>query len=209
MALGDGQRAATPGAPRRAVFLDKDGTLLENVPYNIKPELMRLSRGALEGAALLQSAGYLLFVISNQSGVARGLFPEEALTPVFARLNDLLAAGGIEATAHYYCPHHPQGVVPAYQQDCSCRKPSPGMILKAAQEHDLDLAVSWVVGDILDDVEAGRRAGCRTVLLDNGNETEWLMAPGRRPHMVAEDLLEAARLILAADSYVPATGEQR
>jgi HAD superfamily hydrolase (TIGR01662 family) len=138
--------------------------------------------------------------------VARGLFPEEALAPVFRKLDELLAARGITLAGHYYCPHHPRGVVPGYTEVCGCRKPESGMLLQAAREYDLDLGACWLVGDILDDVEAGRRAGCRTVLLDNGNETEWVMPPQRRPHAMARDLEEAAQLILAADALALGAG---
>src|SRR5205085_6378312 len=97
----------------------------------------------------------------------------------------------------YHCPHHPDGTVERYARACACRKPQPGLLLRAARDHDLDLARSWLVGDILDDVEAGRRAGCRTVLLDNGHETEWVLTPERLPHHIACDLAQAADLILS------------
>ena len=181
----------------KAVFLDKDGTLVENVPYNVDPSRMRLARGA-EGLPMLHRAGYRLIVVSNQSGVARGYFAEDALRPVERRLAELLHEAGVPLAGFYYCPHHPKGVVPAYALACACRKPAPGLIAQAAREHRIDLSRSWLVGDILDDVEAGRRAGCRTVLIDNGNETEWLLSAPRRPHHLAPDLAAAARLILGA-----------
>jgi histidinol-phosphate phosphatase family protein len=181
-----------------AVFLDKDGTLVDDVPYNVDPDKVRLSRGAAAGLGALHAAGYRLVVVSNQSGVARGYFAEEALEGVRRRLAELLAAAGVPLAGFYWCPHHPAGAVAAYSVACDCRKPAPGLILRAARELDLDLGASWLVGDILDDVEAGRRAGCRTVLLDNGHETGWRRAPQREPHAVAADLGEAARLILAA-----------
>jgi D-glycero-D-manno-heptose 1,7-bisphosphate phosphatase len=181
-----------------AVFLDKDGTLIEDVPYNVDPGRIRLAAGAEEGLRLLHAAGYGLIVISNQSGVARGLFPEEALVAVEERLRGLLAGAGVPLLGFYYCPHHPEGVVPGLAVACACRKPEPGLILRAAGEHGIDLTGSWFVGDILDDVEAGRRAGCATVLIDNGHETEWVLSPLRTPHVVAADLAEAARRITAA-----------
>jgi histidinol-phosphate phosphatase family protein len=182
----------------RAVFLDKDGTLVEDVPYNVDPARIRLTRGATGGLRVLHAAGYRLFVISNQSGVARGYFAEAALAAVEARLRELLHAAGVPLAGFYYCPHHPAGVVPAYAVACRCRKPAPGLIERAAREHGLDLARSWFVGDILDDVEAGRAAGCTTVLLDNGHETEWLLTPRRQPHYKAADLAEAAARIVSA-----------
>lgn len=137
-------------------------------------------------------------MISNQSGVARGFFPEEALAPVAARLRDVLARAGVPLSGFYYCPHHPDGCRPAYAVQCTCRKPRPGLIERAAREHAIDLSRSWVVGDILDDIEAGRRAGCRAVLLRNGGETEWRRSPLRRPHAAVTNLLEAARVIVRA-----------
>lgn len=183
----------TSGTP--AVFLDKDGTLIEDVPYNVDPDKIRLTPHALEGLRLLRDAGMRLFIVSNQSGVAHGRFAEAALKPVEARLRDLLADGTIELDGFYYCPHHPNGKVPAYTYACECRKPQPGMLLRAAAEHRIDLTRSWMIGDILHDVEAGRRAGCQTILLDKGHETEWELTAERVPHHLATDLLGAAKTI--------------
>ena len=181
------------------VFLDKDGTLVEDIPYNVDPGLIRLSAGAAEGLRLLHASGFRLIVISNQSGVALGRFPESALAGVRARLEELLADVGVPLAGFYYCPHHPQGQLPCYTQACLCRKPQPGLITRAAWDHEIDLAGSWFVGDILDDVEAGHRAGCRTVLVDNGHETQWRRSPLRWPHHVAASLEDAALRITAAD----------
>jgi D-glycero-D-manno-heptose 1,7-bisphosphate phosphatase len=183
---------------RRAVFLDKDGTLIEDIPYNVDPQKIRLAPGAVEGLSTLHENGYALIVVSNQSGVARGLFPERALRDVERSLRRQLAAFGVPLAAFYYCPHHPQGRVNGYAVACRCRKPAPGMLRRAAADHGIDLAESWMIGDILDDIEAGRRAGCRTVLIDNGNETEWRRGRRRCPHYRAADLAEAARGILNA-----------
>lgn len=182
-----------------AVFLDKDGTLIEDVPYNVDPDRMRLTVGAIAGLAQLHQAGYRLIVISNQAGVARGYFPEVALLAVQQRLRALLAEAGIPLAGFYYCPHHPEGVVPEYAIQCECRKPRPGLILQAARELAIDLSRSWFIGDILHDVEAGRTAGCRTILLDNGNETEWHLSPDRLPHHLVQNLQAAAQVILAID----------
>jgi D-glycero-D-manno-heptose 1,7-bisphosphate phosphatase len=181
--------------PEPAVFLDKDGTLVEDVPYNVDPGRIRLAPGAAAGLRLLHQAGYRLLVVSNQSGVARGYFREQALAAVDERLRRLLAECAVPLAGFYYCPHHPDGVVKQHALVCTCRKPAPGLILRAAWEHGVDLARSWLVGDILDDVEAGRRAGCRTILLDTGHETEWFLHPDRVPHRMASDLVDAARLV--------------
>ena len=183
----------------KAVFLDKDGTLIEDVPYNIDPELIQFTRGATEGLRRLQAHDYRLIVVTNQSGVARGLFSEQDLLPVRNRLERLLSDAGIVLTDFYYCPHYPQAEVGKYAVNCFCRKPQPGMLLRAAQEHNIDLKDSWMVGDILHDMEAGNRAGCRTLLIENHHETEWDLAPIRRPGFIARDLKSAAQIIVDED----------
>lgn len=182
----------------RAIFLDKDGTLIEDVPYNSNPDLIRLTAGAGQGLRLLQWHGYRLYLVTNQSGVAKGYFPESALPPVFDRIRALLEEQQVHLDGVYYCPHFPGADNPFYAQRCCCRKPLPGMLLRAAQEHAIDLPSSWMIGDILHDIEAGRRAGCKTALIDNGNETEWELSPVRMPDLVAGDLYAAAQMICGA-----------
>lgn len=184
---------------KRAIFLDKDGTLVDDVPYNVNPELIELTWHAGQALQILQELGFALIVVTNQSGVARGLFTEAALGPVRQRLSDLLAQYGVVLNGFHYCPHHPEGVIGRYAVPCTCRKPMPGMLLRAASELDIDLSRSWMIGDILHDVEAGRRAGCQTVLIDNGNETEWKVSPLRTPHFSAPDLYTAATMIAAIE----------
>ncbi len=185
---------------RPAVFLDKDGTLVRDVPYNVDPERIVLTEGAADGVRKLHAAGFALVVVSNQSGVARGYFVEAELEAVWTKLRDLL---GVPLEFHY-CPHHPEGHAP-YNVACDYRKPEPGMLLQAAQAHNLDLSQSWMVGDILNDVQAGRRAGCRTVLLDNtengGGETEWVLNRERLPHHIVSTLAEAAEVILSVSAF--------
>ncbi|MBD0266715.1 MAG: HAD family hydrolase [Cyanobacteria bacterium Co-bin8] len=178
---------------QKAIFLDKDGTLIEDVPYNVDPARMMLCPGALSGVHKLYQAGYQLIVITNQSGIARGYFNESALPAVEQRLRQML---GLPLAGFYYCPHHPNGSVAEYAISCHCRKPEPGMLLQAAADHDIDLHQSWFIGDILNDVEAGLQAGCRTVLIDNGNETEWVLTPQRLPHHITTSLSLAADYIL-------------
>jgi histidinol-phosphate phosphatase family protein len=178
------------------VFLDKDGTLIADVPYNVDPAKVVLAEGATEGLPLLRDAGFRLAIVSNQSGVAHGYFPESALAAVEGRLRDLLSDIGVSLAGFYYCPHHPRGTVAPYARVCGCRKPLPGMILAAAKQLQAIPAECWMVGDILDEVEAGSRAGCRTVLIDYGNETEWRTGPHREP------LFRASNLRLAAETIV-------
>lgn len=193
---------------RRAVFLDKDGTLVENVPYNVDPDRIRLVPGAGPALRLLGAAGFRFFVVSNQSGVARGLFEELELAAVEACLRELMAREGVALDGFYYCPHHPDGTVAEHAVECLCRKPQPGLLLHAAAEHGVDLAASWLIGDILDDVQAGHAAGCATVLVNNGGETEWMSGHHRTPDIITAGLPEAARAILALDGRggAPAPG---
>jgi histidinol-phosphate phosphatase family protein len=175
-----------------AIFLDKDGTLLDDVPYNVDPDAMRLAPGAREALSIFSALALPIFVISNQSGVARGRFPIESLNGVEAKLHELFAKCGATLSAVYWCPHDAEGTVEPFNHECDCRKPMPGMLLRAAREHGVVLADSWFIGDILDDIEAGRRAGCRTILIDNGNETVWRGGALREPHVVASDMFRAA-----------------
>lgn len=182
-------------AVNKAIFLDKDGTLIPDIPYNVDPSLITLSVATETGLQQLAQAGYKVIIISNQSGVARGFFPESALIAVENRIKVLLAALGIPLDGFYYCPHHPDGYAP-FNISCNCRKPKSGLILKAAEENQIDLSASWMIGDILNDVEAGNAAGCRTILIDNGNETEWIMDENRKPDLRVNNINEAAASIL-------------
>jgi D-glycero-D-manno-heptose 1,7-bisphosphate phosphatase len=188
---------------QRAVFLDKDGTLIENVPYNVDPRLVALARGAGPALRDVKSLGFRLVVVSNQPGVALERFGEPDLAAVEQRIQELLAPSGVAIDAFYYCPHLPTASVARYAVRCLCRKPQPGLLRRAASELSLDLDSSWLVGDILDDVEAGNRAGCRSILVCNGNETEWREGPARRPAHRAHSLRGALRYIAAAAGGQP------
>lgn len=180
----------------KAVFLDKDGTLIVDIPYNVNPALVRLQDGAAQSLKLLKEHGYSLIVVSNQSGVAHGLFDADALLEITERIQAELRVFGVQLDGAYYCPHHPEGSIRKYAVTCWCRKPSPGLILEAASRHNIDLTQSWMIGDILHDVEAGNRAGCRTILINNGHETEWTMNSMRKPSGMASGVGEAASIIL-------------
>jgi D-glycero-D-manno-heptose 1,7-bisphosphate phosphatase len=180
----------------KAVFIDKDGTLIKDVPYNVDPEKIELEPHAKTALAMLKSEGFKLIVISNQSGVAHGFFKEDSLQTVSDRIQQLLQSESISIDAFYFCPHHPEAVDEKYAISCSCRKPQPGMILRAIADFSIDQSLSWMIGDILHDVEAGNKAGCNTILLDNGHETEWLADEQRWPDYIVKNLEEAAKIIL-------------
>lgn len=148
-----------------AVFLDRDGVLNEDRGYVHRWEDFSFLPGAIDALRRLQQQGYLLVVITNQSAVARGLCSEADVLALHERMRAFLREQGIELTGIYYCPHHPQGSVSDYAIACSCRKPEPGMILRAAQEHGIDLSRSLLVDDKLSDLEAGRAAGIPSLYL--------------------------------------------
>lgn len=187
---------------KKAIFLDKDGTLIPDIPYNVDPDKISISKDALEGLKTLQENGFLLIVVTNQSGIAKGYFKEEKLEAVFEKIGEILQQENIFIQGFYYCPHHPAGTQKKYAVECNCRKPLPGLITTAAEDWDIDLTKSWMIGDILNDVGAGNRAGCNTILIDNGNETEWLMNEYRGPSFTAKNINEAARLIIQRNNPV-------
>lgn len=137
-------------------------------------------------------------MVSNQPGIARGYFAESILAFIEDRLRDPLRGSGIPLAGFYYCPHDRMGRVRSYTVSCTCRKPRPGLLQRAAREHGLDLRRCWWIGDILDDIEAGHAAGCQSVLVGNGNETKWVLSAPRVPDYMAQDLDDAARFIMDA-----------
>jgi histidinol-phosphate phosphatase family protein len=179
-------------AKRKCVFLDRDDTVIADPGYISDPGQVRLLAGAAEGIGKLSRAGYAIVVVTNQSGVARGLLTEETLRAVHAEMSRQLAQAGASVDAVYYCPYHPEGTVEQYCRDSDWRKPAPGMLLTAAAEMNLDLAASWMIGDSSRDIEAGRRAGCRTILVGPKGD------PLAQADLRAADLREAADLILSA-----------
>ncbi|MFC1781896.1 D-glycero-alpha-D-manno-heptose-1,7-bisphosphate 7-phosphatase [Planctomycetota bacterium] len=150
----------------KAIFLDRDDTLIEDPGYISGPEQVKLLDGVSKALIALKALGFKLLVVSNQSGVARGIISEKILGTIHEKLKQLLSEDGAFLDGIYYCPYHPDGVVPKYRKESNCRKPNPGMLLKAAEEMDIDLANSWCIGDSLGDIEAGKRAGCKTILID-------------------------------------------
>lgn len=180
---------------KKAVFLDKDGTLIPDIPFNVSVDLISLSAHAVKGLRVLQQMGYIFIVVTNQPGIARGYFSDLDVMEVGQKLKSLLQAEDIKLSGYYYCPHAPVWYKSWLGLGCSCRKPKPGLLKRAAKELDIDLSSSWMVGDILNDIEAGNAAGCRTILINNGNETEWEMTTERTPDMIAANINAAAAYI--------------
>lgn len=179
---------------RRAAFLDRDGTILVDKPYLSDPAQVELLPGTVEALQLLQSKGFRLVLASNQSGVARGFFTEEDVAAVHRRMLELLGPT-VQIEKIYYCPHLPEGLRPEYAISCECRKPEPGMLLRAERELGIDLSQSVVIGDSLRDLLAGRKVGAKTVLVLTGQGAEFVRTFGPPPEAdrVVPNLLEAAR----------------
>jgi D-glycero-D-manno-heptose 1,7-bisphosphate phosphatase len=183
----------------RAVFLDRDGTICEEVGYLESIDQMKLIPRSGEAVRLLNQRGYKVVVITNQAGVARGFFPESRLAEVHAEMNRQLRAEGAYVDGLYYCPHHPTEGFPPYLQECDCRKPGTGLLRRAAADLALELCSCYMIGDHFSDVECGQRVGAETVLLLTGHGRETLAKRelwSREPSHIAENLYEAVRWIL-------------
>ncbi len=184
-------------ATRRAVFLDRDGTLIHDPGYLSDPDGVELLPGVAEGLPALARAGFVLVVVTNQSGIARGKYTVEQYESVAGRLDGMLAEHGIELAGSYYCPYHPEGSVEAYAREHEDRKPESGMWRRAAADLGIDLAGSWSIGDGERDIVAGKRAGTRGVLLAGGRDKWPLPVLGPYdPDFVARDMREAVLWIL-------------
>lgn len=165
---------------RPAVFLDRDGTIIEDEGYLADASRVRLLPGVIPALRSFRERGMMLVVVSNQSGIPRGLITAEQHAQVSARFEAVLMSEGVPLDATYYCEHLPE-------EGCGCRKPRPGMLEQAAREHGIDLSRSWMVGDKLSDIAAGRAAGCRTALLGEGKDAA--SAPAIAPDHRANDWL--------------------
>jgi len=182
------------------VFLSKDAFVAGDGAdcgcHDVDGGRLRISRGAGEGLRRLRDAGFALHMIAHQPEIARGQCDEADVERLSGRLVDLLAAQGCTLAGFAFCPHDPHGVRRDYAMECLCRAPRPGLLTRVAQQHGIDMAGSWLVASTLDQVESGLRAGCRTVLVDDGHEREWRLSEKRLPHHVAQSPAESALLIL-------------
>ena len=184
---------------RRAVFIDRDGTISEEVGYINHPSRFRVFPYAAAAIKHLNEAGWLAIVVTNQAGVARGYFSEDMIKTVHAEMTKELEHGSARLDAIYYCAHHPSVGEPPYRFDCDCRKPKPGLISRASRDLNIDLAGSWMVGDRYSDVELARNAGVKSMFVLSGyGRGEWEHQRSSwtvQPDLVAENLLEAVRVI--------------
>jgi D-glycero-D-manno-heptose 1,7-bisphosphate phosphatase len=181
-----------------AVFLDRDGTLIEERGYLDKLEDIALFADTPAALRLLRDAGYALVLVTNQAGVARGFFDEAFVQQAHRHLAELLARDRITIDGYYYCPHHPDGVIPEYSRVCRCRKPAPGMVEQAVRDLDIDIGRSFVIGDKWLDVELATNAGARGILVRTGYGAGVEETPPdlSRPAAIVDTILDAAREIL-------------
>ena len=179
----------------KAIFLDRDDTLIEDPGFISHPDQVKLLDGVDKSLIELRAMGYKLIVVSNQSGVARGIVSEEVLGEIHDRLKQLLAEKGAPLDRIYYCPYHPDGVIEKYRKESDRRKPNPGMLLAAADEMDIDLTQSWMIGNSSRDVEAGLQAGCKTILTNHPSHYKQHKLGEPNPDYRAVNIKEAVNII--------------
>jgi D,D-heptose 1,7-bisphosphate phosphatase len=179
----------------KAIFLDRDDTLIEDPGYINHPDQVRLFDGVTEALVRLKSMGYKLIVVSNQSGIARGILTEKILGQIHDRLTELLAQNGASLDRIYYCPYHPDGAVAKYRKQSDWRKPEPGMLFTAAEEMDIELSDSWMIGNSTSDIEAGIGAGCRTILIDSPSHSKRPKPGDTQPDYISVNIREAVNII--------------
>ena len=183
-----------------AVFLDRDGTINEEVGYLDREEKLKILPAAFEAVRLVNQNGFKVVVVSNQSGIARGLFTEDFVRTINNRIAATMVENGAVIDRFYYCPHHPSEGLDPYRKICNCRKPEPGLLLQAAADLNLDLSGSYMIGDHLRDIETARRAGAKGILVMTGHGPDQLQSAeitsANRPDDIAPDILEAVRWIL-------------
>ena len=184
---------------KRAVFLDRDNTLIANDGDLGDPEAVQLMKAAALGVAALRGLGYQIVVVTNQGGVARGKYGEDDVNAVHERINEHLQsqANGAKIDRFYFCPFHPEGSVQRYRKEHPWRKPAPGMLLQAAADMKLDMSLCWMIGDAPRDIEAGKAAGVRTIQITAGQagQSDLPLDPNQRPDFTASNLIEAARIV--------------
>jgi len=196
---------------RPAVFIDRDGTISEEVGYINHPSRFRLFPYAADAIKLLNDNGWLAILVTNQAGVARGYFSEEMIQTVHGAMTANLESNGAKLDAIYYCAHHPSVGEPPFRFDCDCRKPKPGLITRAVQDFEINIRVSWMVGDRYSDIELARNAGLKSAFVLSGyGRGEWEHQRAgwtEKPDLVTENLLEAVRLIVSKTSCTQASGQ--
>ena len=189
----------------KAIFLDRDNTLIEDPGYINHPNQVKLLSGTSAALVQLRRMGYKLVIVTNQSAIARGIVTEQVLGEIHQRLIELLGREGAGVDKIYFCPYHPSGVIAKYRKDSDLRKPKPGMLLKAAEEMNIDLEQSWMIGNAYHDIKAGKLAGCRTILIDSSAHPALRKAMDPVPDKKAVNIKEAVNIIKMYDQQAAAS----
>ena len=185
----------------KAVFIDRDGTINEDMGYINHIDRFVLFPKSIEAIKLINNSGFKAVIVTNQSGVARGYFPESLINKIHNKLEEILKQNGAYIDAIYYCPHHPNGLIEKYKIECDCRKPKPGMLFRASKDLDINLKQSFTIGDKISDINLAFRVGAKGILVKTGygkgeleyNQDKWNV----QPHHIAEDFYEAAQWIVS------------
>ncbi len=185
--------------PKQAIFLDRDGVINRDKGYVYLRKDFEFEKNALEGLKLIKFDQYLVFIVCNQAGIAHGYYTKNDCEKLHRWLRRYLLNKKIKITKIYYCPHHPKGKIKKFSIKCSCRKPEPGMLLRAKKEYGINLRKSYLIGDKTSDILAGKRVGCKCILVKTGyGGKDKLFSV--RPDYVAKDLLEAVKIINSQES---------
>ncbi len=179
----------------KAIFLDRDGVINDDRGYIYKIEHYKFISGVFEALQLLQKHNYKIFIVTNQGGIGKNYYSQDDYQILTNWIKQQLKKNNLEITQIYHCPHHPEAVIERYKVVCDCRKPKPGMLLQAAKEHNILLSSSFMIGDCTTDIQAGKSAGCKTILVKTGyggSDKICLI----KPDYISENLLQAARLVL-------------
>jgi D-glycero-D-manno-heptose 1,7-bisphosphate phosphatase len=191
----------------RAVFLDRDGVIIKEPPhYAHRLDQLDLISRCAEAIRLLNENGFTVIIASNQAGVARGYYREEDTLLFNQALKEKIAKKGAHIDAIYYCPHHPEATIERYRVDCNCRKPKPGMLARAEKELNVDLKQSFIIGDKLSDIQTGKGAGCKTIMVRTGHGADELKSSQFECNYIADDLYDAVAHILCL-SHKPGTDQ--
>lgn len=179
---------------RKVIFLDRDGTINVEKSYLYKWEDFEFEKNAIEGLKELKNLGYEFIVVTNQSGIGRGYYTEEDLVALNNQMTEKLKEFGIEILECFYCPHHPEKGIGKYKVDCNCRKPNPGMLLEGIKKYDVDIENSFMIGDKKGDLEAGKKAGLKSILVLTGYGKK-IEEEVKGNYLIAKDLLEVAAIL--------------
>jgi D-glycero-D-manno-heptose 1,7-bisphosphate phosphatase len=181
----------------KACFLDRDGVLIEEVNYLSSPSQIHIFENSYKALKLLKDNGYIIIIITNQAGVARGYFDEDNIQTIHNEIDRLLSIENLIIDKYYYCPHHPEGTVEKYSIKCNCRKPAPGLIHQAVKDFNIDLKQSFLIGDKMSDINSAKNAGCFSILVKTGHGLEYTKTAEENNIHIKENILDAVKSFIS------------